>query len=73
MLLTLGLVLTVAAVAFETLAIATVLPAVVEELGGLHLYGWAFSAFLLTQLVAIVIAGLIAPARKLYAKLRRRD
>jgi MFS family permease len=62
-LLTLGLVLTVAAVAFETLAIATVLPAVVEELGGLHLYGWAFSAFLLTQLVAIVVAGLIADQR----------
>lgn len=62
-LLTLGLVLTVAAVAFETLAIATVLPAVVEELGGLHLYGWAFSAFLLTQLVAIVIAGLVADQR----------
>ena len=62
-LLTLGLVLTVAAVAFETLAIATVLPAVVEELGGLHLYGWAFSAFLLTQLVAIVVAGLVADQR----------
>lgn len=63
LLLTLGLVLTVAAVAFETLAIATVLPAVVAELGGLHLYGWAFSAFLLTQLVAIVIAGLVADQR----------
>lgn len=63
LLLTLGLVLTVAAVAFETLAIATVLPAVVEELGGLHLYGWAFSAFLLTQLVAIVVSGLVADQR----------
>ena len=62
-LLTLGLVLTVAAVAFETLAIATVLPAVVAELGGLHLYGWAFSAFLLAQLVAIVVAGLVADQR----------
>ena len=56
LLLTLGLVLTVAAVAFETLAVATILPAVVAELGGIHLYGWAFSAFLLAQLVAIVIA-----------------
>lgn len=63
LLLTLGLVLTVAAVAFETLAVATILPAVVEELGGIHLYGWAFSAFLLAQLVAIVVAGLVADTR----------
>jgi MFS family permease len=61
--LTLGLVLTIAGVAFETLAVATVLPAVVADLGGLHLYGWAFSAFLLTQLVGIVIAGLLADER----------
>jgi hypothetical protein len=35
--LTLGVVLTVAGVAFETLAVATVLPAVVADLGGLNL------------------------------------
>lgn len=63
LLLTTGLVLTVAAVAFETLAVATILPAVVEDLGGLHLYGWAFSAFLLTQLVGIVVSGLLADER----------
>jgi MFS family permease len=61
--LTLGLILTVVSVAFESLAIATILPAVVEDLGGLNLYGWAFSAFLLTQLVGIVIAGLLADER----------
>lgn len=61
--LTVGLILTVAAVAFETLAVATILPAVVDDLGGLHLYGWAFSAFLLTQLVGIVVAGLLADER----------
>ena len=42
---------------------ATVLPAVVADLGGLHLYGWAFSAFLLTQLVGIVVSGLLADER----------
>jgi MFS family permease len=57
--LTLGLVLTIVAVAFQALAIATVLPAVVADLGGLNLYGWAFSAFLLTQLVGIVVSGLL--------------
>lgn len=62
-LLTIGLILTVAAVAFEALAVATILPAVVDDLGGLALYGWAFSAFLLSQLVGIVVAGLIADER----------
>lgn len=61
--LTLGLILTIGGVAFETLAVATILPAVVDDLGGLHLYGWAFSAFLLAQLVGIVVAGLMADAR----------
>jgi MFS family permease len=61
--LTLGLILTVVGVGFEALAVATVLPAVVDDLGGLHLYGWAFSGFLLTQLVGVVIAGLIADSR----------
>ncbi len=63
LLLTTGLIFTVATVAFETLAIATILPAVVADLGGLNLYGWAFSAFLLTQLVGIVVAGLLADER----------
>jgi MFS family permease len=61
--LTFGLILTIVAVAFQALAIATVLPAVVADLGGLNLYGWAFSAFLLTQLVGIVAAGLLADER----------
>jgi MFS family permease len=63
LLLTIGLILTVAAVAFETLAVATILPAVVADLGGLSLYGWVFSAFLLTQLIGIVVAGLLADER----------
>jgi MFS family permease len=61
--LTLGIILTVVGVAFEALAVATVLPAVVADLGGLSLYGRAFSAFLLTQLVGIVVSGLFADER----------
>ena len=61
--LTIGLLLTVSFVAFETLAVATVLPAVAADLGGINLYGWAFSAFLLTQLVGIVISGLLSDQR----------
>ena len=55
--LTVGLLLTIASVAFEALAVATVMPAAAGDLGGLGLYGWAFSAFLLTNLVGIVVAG----------------
>ncbi|MCW5889993.1 MAG: MFS transporter [bacterium] len=55
--LTAGLVLTVAAVAFEALAVPTVMPAVVGELGDLDAYGWMFSAFFLANVVASVAAG----------------
>ncbi len=54
---TVGLVLVITLIAFEAMAVATVLPVAADELGGLRLYGWAFSAFLLTQLLGIVIAG----------------
>lgn len=55
--LTLGLALTVSLVAVEALAIATVMPTVSDELGGIELYGWVFSAFFLGTLVGIVVAG----------------
>ena len=42
----LGLVLTITLVAFEALAISTVMPVVSDDLGGLGLYGWVFSALL---------------------------
>jgi hypothetical protein len=47
-------------VAFEALAIATIMPLVTEDLGGIALYGWVFSAFLLADLVGIVVAGELA-------------
>ncbi|HEY0934849.1 MAG TPA: MFS transporter [Trebonia sp.] len=55
--LTVGLVLAVTFVAFEALAVATILPVVGRHLGGLRLYGWVFSAFLLASLIGIVLAG----------------
>lgn len=66
--LTVGLVLTITLLAFEALAVATIMPIVVRELGDFFLYGWVFSAFLLGALLGIVIvgglidrAGLVAP------------
>jgi MFS family permease len=55
--LTAGLILTVTLVAFESLSVATVLPVVSRQLGGVRLYGWVFSAFFLGSLVGIVVAG----------------
>ena len=55
--LTLGLVLTITLVGFEALAISTVMPIVADELGGLELYGWVFSAFFLGSLIGIVVVG----------------
>ena len=51
--LTIGLLMAVTLVAFEALAVATVMPTVEEDLGGLALYGWAFSGFLLASIVGI--------------------
>src|ERR1700756_3682373 len=58
--LTVGLVLAVTFVAFEALAVATILPVIGRHLGDLRLYGWVFSAFLLASLIGIVLAGTLA-------------
>jgi MFS family permease len=55
--LTIGLVLTITLVAFEALAVITILPAIKDDLEGLSLYGWVTSAFQLGVLVGIVVAG----------------
>ena len=55
--LTIGLLLTITLVGFESLAISTVMPIVADELGGLELYGWVFSAFFLGSLIGIVVVG----------------
>lgn len=57
MALTVGLVMMITVAAFEALAIGTVLPKVKDDLGDVALYGWVFSAFLLTSLVGITFAG----------------
>ncbi len=65
-LLTVGLVLMVTAVAFEGLAAPTILPATLEQLGGVEFYGWAFSGFWLANLVGIPLAGTEADRRGPY-------
>jgi len=55
--LTLGLLLIILGPAFETLAVATILPKIVADLGGLSFYGWSFSAYMLATLVGLILAG----------------
>lgn len=55
--LTLGLILIILGPAFEGLAVATILPRVVANLGGLSLYGWSFSAYMLTTIIGLILAG----------------
>src|SRR5690348_17322775 len=61
--LTLGLVLTITFVASEALAVVTVMPVVARDLGGLRLYGWVFSGFMLGAVIGIVLAGREADRR----------
>jgi MFS family permease len=61
--LTIGLVLTITLVAAEALAVATAMPVVAAELGGLELYGLVFTAFLVASLLGIVIAGTLIDRR----------
>lgn len=61
--LTLGIVLTVSMAAFEALAVATILPETVREIGGLPYYGWAFTGFMLANLAGIPLAGGAADRR----------
>ena len=62
---TIGILLTITAVAIEGMAVATVMPSVAQDLGGLEAYGWAFSAFMLASLVGAISAGQLSDHRRL--------
>jgi EmrB/QacA subfamily drug resistance transporter len=47
-------------VAIEATIVSTAMPQIVGELGGLNLYSWVFSAFLLTQTAMTVVFGKLA-------------
>src|SRR3989440_1658537 len=43
--------------AMESTVVATAMPRVVESLGGVHIYSWVFSGFLLTSTVTMPLWG----------------
>jgi MFS family permease len=57
------LVLVLVVVAFEGLAVTTIMPVTVRALHGLPLYAWSFSGFMLGSLVGTVAAGDYAAER----------
>ena len=61
--LTIGLVLVPVVVAFEGLAVTTIMPVTVRALHGLPLYAWSFSGFMLGSLAGTVAAGDYAAER----------
>jgi MFS family permease len=52
-----GLVLLVTFIAFEAMAVGTAMPTAVADLHGLAWYAWPFSAFLVAQVVGMVVGG----------------
>ena len=55
--LTIGIVCTILVVAFEAIGVITAMPVVARELDGLRFYALAFSAFMTTSVVGMVVAG----------------
>jgi MFS family permease len=55
--LTVGLILLIIGPALDWLAVATILPKVVADLGGLSEYGWSFSAYMLATMGGLMLAG----------------
>jgi len=60
---TIGLLLVITLVAFESMGVATAMPTMVAELNGQNLYSWPFTAFLVPSVVATVLAGRIGDRR----------
>ena len=67
--ITIGIMLVLATVAFEGLAITTIAPKLAQSLQGIHLYGWIFSAFLLSQLVGTLVMGQQVDKRGVFTSL----
>ncbi|BBO84045.1 MFS transporter [Desulfosarcina ovata subsp. sediminis] len=69
LLLILATLLALFLAALDTLIMSAAMPTIVSELGGLHLYSWVFSTYMLSRAVALPVFGKLAdlfPNRTLY-------
>lgn len=61
--LSIGIVISISLIAVEAMAVATIMPVVAQDFEVLGGYGWAFSAFMLANVVGTVATGPAADAR----------
>lgn len=54
---TVGIVLAISLVAFESMGVGTAMPALVADLGSVETYAWPFVAFIASMVVGTVLAG----------------
>jgi len=57
MFVTIGLMIGMFLGALEATAVSTAMPTVVSSLGGLHIYSWVFSAYILTSTISLPLWG----------------
>src|SRR5678815_4069840 len=57
---TAALILVTALASFESTVVSTAMPTIIGDLGGLPLYSWVFSVYLLTSTVMMPIYGRLA-------------
>src|SRR4030095_12888476 len=57
---TIALLLVTALASFESTVVSTAMPTIIGDLGGLPLYAWVFSLYLLTSPVAMPVYGRLA-------------
>src|SRR3954468_10350892 len=55
-----SLLLSLSMAAMEMTVVSTAMPTVVGDLGGIHLYSWVFTAYLLTSTVTVPLYGKLA-------------
>ncbi|MBV9545049.1 MAG: MFS transporter, partial [Chloroflexi bacterium] len=59
-LITLALFVSTFLVALDSSVVSTAMPTVIGQIGGIQLYAWVFSAYLLTSTVTVPIYGKLA-------------
>jgi MFS family permease len=57
-----GLITLITMIAFEAMAVGPALPTAARELHGLSAFGWAFTAFLIANVLGMVVAGQLSDA-----------
>src|SRR3982751_6019815 len=55
--LTIGIMLSLLMASVESTVVSTAMPTIVSQLGGLEIYSWVFSAFMLTSTTTVPIYG----------------